>query len=60
MLWLRLMLGQQRLSPMLPNHALQRTEAGGWAFSVYHVCSRQPLSLSLSPLGPATFLLSWV
>ncbi len=34
-----------------PNHALQRTEAGGGLFSVLHVLPRQPLSLSLSPLG---------
>ena len=34
-----------------PNNALQRTEAGGRLFSVYRVSSRQPLSLSLSPLG---------
>ena len=35
----------------LPNKALQRTEAGGGAFSVFHVFLRQPPSLSLSPLG---------
>ncbi len=34
-----------------PNHALQRTEAGVGVFSVYHVFPRQPLSLSLGPLG---------
>ena len=34
-----------------PNHALQRTEAGGGLFSVYHVLLRQPLSLSLDSLG---------
>jgi hypothetical protein len=38
-------------SPAVPNNALQRTEAGGGAFSVYDVLFRQPLSLSLSPLG---------
>ena len=35
-----------------PNHALQRTAAGVWPFSVYRVLLRQPLSLSLSSLGP--------
>ena len=40
-----------------PNNALQRTEAGGRLFSVYRVSSRQPLSLSLSPLGPES--LAW-
>ena len=34
-----------------PNHALQRTEAGGKPCLVLHVSLRQPLSLSLSPLG---------
>ena len=39
----------------MPNNALQRTEAGGRLFSVYHASSRQPPSLSLGPLGdPAT------
>ncbi len=38
-----------------PNHALQRTEAGGTALLVYPVLPRQPLSLSLSPLGAAPF-----
>ena len=42
-----------------PNHALQRTEAGGRLFSAYHASSRQPLSLSLSPLGPESFVLCW-
>ncbi|MBE7157816.1 MAG: hypothetical protein INR62_05180 [Rhodospirillales bacterium] len=37
-----------------PNHALQRTEASVRVFSVYHASSRQPLSLSLAALGPAT------
>ena len=36
-----------------PNHALQRTEAGGRLFLALHVFLRQPLSLSLSPLGPS-------
>ena len=35
-----------------PNHALQRTEAGGRAFSAIHASSRQPPSLSLDSLGP--------
>ena len=35
-----------------PNHALQRTEAGGRLFLAFHVVLRQPLSLSLSSLGP--------
>ena len=35
-----------------PNHALQRTEAGGGVFRVGFVLCRQPLSLSLSSLGP--------
>ena len=34
-----------------PNHALQRTEAGGGVFSVYRALLRQPLSLSLDSLG---------
>ena len=34
-----------------PNHALQRTEAGGGLFSALHVLRGQPLSLSLSSLG---------
>ena len=34
-----------------PNHALQRTEAGGRAFSAIHVLRRQPPSLSLEALG---------
>ena len=38
-----------------PNHALQRTEAGVRVFPVYHVLLRQPLSLSLSPLGQQSF-----
>ena len=37
--------------PPSPNNALQRTEPGGRLFSIYHASSRQPLSLSLSPLG---------
>ena len=37
-----------------PNHALQRTEAGDGLFLAIHVLFRQPLSLSLSSLGPAT------
>ena len=43
-------------TPVPPNHALQRTEAGVRVFSVYHVLSREPLSLSLSPLGPGSLL----
>ena len=35
----------------MPNNALQRTEAGGRVFSVFHVLRRQPPSLSLGPLG---------
>ena len=34
-----------------PNNALQRTAAGGRAFSAIHVLRRQPPSLSLSSLG---------
>ena len=34
-----------------PNHALQRTEAGGRVSLAIHVLRRQPLSLSLGPLG---------
>ena len=34
-----------------PNHALQRTEAGGGLFLAFHVLFRQPLSLSLDSLG---------
>ena len=34
-----------------PNHALQRTEAGGGASSEIHVLFRQPPSLSLDSLG---------
>ena len=34
-----------------PNHALQRTEADEDAFSAFSPLFRQPLSLSLSPLG---------
>ena len=37
-----------------PNHALQRTEAGGGVSFEIHVLRRQPPSLSLSPLGPPT------
>ena len=40
------------------NHALQRTEAGGELFSGYHVLLRQPLSLSLEPLGPSITAMS--
>ena len=39
-----------------PNNALQRTEAGGGVFSAIHVLRRQPPSLSLSPLGPESFV----
>ena len=45
-----------------PNHALQRTEAGGRLFCVFHVLRRQPPSLSLSPLGPGNLparMLGW-
>ena len=35
-----------------PNHALQRTEAGRRGFPRFHVLRGQPLSLSLSSLGP--------
>ena len=38
----------------MPNKALQRTEAGGRRFSVFHVHPRQPPSLSLEALGPNT------
>ena len=34
-----------------PNNALQRTEAGVRLLLAFHVLLRQPLSLSLSPLG---------
>ena len=34
-----------------PNHALQRTEAGGRAFLAFHILFRQPPSLSLEALG---------
>ena len=34
-----------------PNNALQRTEAGGRLSLAIHVLLRQPLSLSLGPLG---------
>ena len=37
-----------------PNNALQRTEAGGGAFSAIHVLRRQPPSLSLEALGGTT------
>ena len=40
----------------VPNHALQRTEAGVYVFSVYPASSRQPPSLSLDSLGPSNFL----
>ena len=36
---------------MPPNHALQRTEAGGGVFCVFRVLRGQPLSLSLASLG---------
>ena len=42
-----------------PNHALQRTEAGGRVYLAPHVLIRQPLSLSLSSLGPESFLPCW-
>ena len=38
-----------------PNHALQRTEAGGGVFYVFRVLRRQPPSLSLSSLGQQPF-----
>ena len=54
----------QRFSPALlamashhapvPNHALQRTEAGGGLFLAFRVCPRQPLPLSLVPLGASS------
>jgi hypothetical protein len=34
-----------------PNNALQRTEAGDGLLLAFHILFRQPLSLSLSPLG---------
>jgi hypothetical protein len=37
--------------PPKANNALQRTEAGGGLFLAFHVLLRQPLSLSLGPLG---------
>ena len=40
-----------RLRSHAPNHALQRTEAGGGLCSEYRVLLRQPLSLSLDSLG---------
>ena len=43
---------QSHLPGPPPNHALQRTEAGGRVFSAIHVLHRQPPSLSLSSLGP--------
>ena len=41
----------RKLSSAMPNHALQRTEAGRWGFPRFHVLRGQPLSLSLSSLG---------
>ena len=42
---------QRSLCRRGPNHALQRTEAGGRLFFRCRALLRQPLSLSLSPLG---------
>ena len=40
-----------RVSPVSPNHALQRTEARRQVFPAFHVLRGQPLSLSLEALG---------
>ena len=36
-------------NPLTPDNALQRTEAGGGAFSVFRVLRRQPPALGLGP-----------
>ena len=51
-----MLMGSPTANGPSPNHALQRTEAGG-VFSVFHVLRRQPLSLSLGPLGTTTHVL---
>ena len=41
-------------TPAVPNHALQRTEAGEGRLFCFPPLFRQPLSLSLAALGPRT------
>ena len=51
-----MLMGSPTANGPSPNNALQRTEAGGGVFSVFHVLRRQPPSLSLSPLGPVSLV----